>query len=89
MEHESDFVNFGQVVASGLLGMSAQYASHYFYGLKGCPKLGEDLRFKRGDPDDYHTLMIHHGDAFEFARRVKKHRENEGALLTKRMRRMK
>jgi len=67
-EDDPDFVSFGNV-ARRQIGEQAQYASRYVGGRHGSPDLGKGLRFK-GDPRDYHFLLIHKDDVEEFVRRV-------------------
>lgn len=69
-----EYVKFGDV-ARDQCGQQCQYASRYVDGRHGSPNLGEGLRFK-GDPADYHFLMIHKDDVDEFVRRYHAYRNN-------------
>lgn len=57
-----------------------QYASRYADGRHDSPNLGEGLRW-RGNPSDYHFLMIHHEDLVIFHERVKEHKHKAGRGL--------
>ena len=63
------WVRFG-TVARERCGEQAQYASRAIDGRGGYPHLGAGLRF-RGDPLDYHFVLIHEDDVEEFVRRWK------------------
>lgn len=65
------WVRFGDV-ARERCGQQAQYASRAIDGRLGYPNLGVGLRFK-GDPRDYHRVLIHADDVEEFVRRWKAH----------------
>lgn len=68
----SNYVKFKHI-AQDKLKMRSQEASQYIegYGLE-IPGLGKDLRWL-GDPNDHDNLEMHHEDAEEFIKRVKKH----------------
>ena len=51
-----------------------QYISRYANGSLGNPDLGAGLRWK-GDPSDYHFLLIHKDDLLTFHQRVEEHKQ--------------
>lgn len=67
------WVRFGDV-ARDRCGEQAQYASRYIDGRDGYPHLGAGLRF-RGDPRDYHFILIHADDVEEWVRRWQANKE--------------
>jgi hypothetical protein len=69
------YVNFGDLCRNEI-GIQCQYGSHYLKGINGSPKLGEGLRIK-GNPVDYHSLLIHKDDAPVFKERVESYLENQ------------
>jgi hypothetical protein len=75
---DTEYVNFGDVVARGRLHQQCQYASRYIDGrIPGYPDLGHGLRFK-GDTSNYHSYRIHKDDVEEFVKRVEDYRERNG-----------
>lgn len=70
----SNYVKFKHI-AQDKLKMRSQEASQYIEGFgMDIPGLGKDLRWL-GDPNDQDNLEVHHEDADEFIKRVKKHKE--------------
>lgn len=67
------WVRFGDV-ARRRCGEQAQYASRAIDGRDGYPHLGAGLRF-RGDPRDYHFVLIHADDVETFVARWKANKE--------------
>ena len=67
------WVRFGDV-ARRRCGEQAQYASRAIDGEDGYPHLGAGLRF-RGDPRDYHFVLIHADDVETFVARWKANKE--------------
>lgn len=67
-----NYVKFSHV-ANDKLHMRPQQAAEYIEGHgRDIPELGRDLRWF-GSTDDYTNLEVHHEDADEFIKRVKKH----------------
>lgn len=70
----SNYVRFKHI-AQDKLKMRPSEAGQYIdgYGME-IPGLGKDLRWL-GNTDDHDNLEVHHEDADEFIKRVKKHME--------------
>jgi hypothetical protein len=69
---KSPWVSFEE--AADKIGIQSQYASRYVRGDEdhancGNPGSVRAIRF-RGDPDDYHDLLIHKDDVDDFVSRV-------------------
>ena len=74
--NNNEYVNFGDVVARGKLGMPCQYISRYLHGkIEGWPNLAKGLRIK-GDPVNmFHFVTMHKDDVDEFAKRYREYIE--------------
>lgn len=73
---DNEWVSFGDV-ARRQIGEQAQYVSRYVDGRHGFPNLGQGVRIK-GDPKDYHDLLIHRDDVDGFVQRVNAWRKERG-----------
>jgi hypothetical protein len=64
------------------LGQQCQYGSRYITGkIDGYPALGEGLRFKNLDDDNYHAIRIHRDDMDEFECRYRAHIEERNTII--------